>query len=251
MSKETPVELAEAFVEVKTADGLMPVFVAHPGTPSPVVVMYQNVGGLSDVLIELARRVARNGYYCALPDLYYRLGKIVIDPDNKHPHVMALRKVILDSLSDPGVMADTRALLGHLDNDAQARKGAKGTVGFCMGGRFAVQAAALFPDVFVANGSLFGTRMITDAEDSPHKLIGRLRGEVYFGFAEHDYALPLPKAHEFIALLKQHCRARWEAEIHAGAHHGYSFPGREVYHEHAAERSWTKIFAMFDRQLKG
>ncbi|HEX7053159.1 MAG TPA: dienelactone hydrolase family protein [Burkholderiales bacterium] len=245
--------MQEQFAEVKTPDGVMPVFVARPDGkgPFPVVLMYQNVGGLSPVLMDLARRVAANGYYCALPDLYYRLGRIVIDPDNKHPHVMALRKVILDSLTDTGVMADTRAVLEHLEKDPFARKGAKGTVGFCMGGRFSVQAGAFFPDVFVANGSLFGTRMITDAEDSPHKLLDRLRGEIYFGFAEHDYALPLPQAHEFIDLLKKHCKARWEAEIHEGAHHGYSFPGREVYQERAAERSWEKIFAMFGRQLKG
>ena len=245
--------MKDRFVDVKTADGRMPVFIAEPaGTgPFPAVVMYQNVGGLSQVLVELARRVASNGYYCALPDLYYRLGKIVIDPDSKDAHVLALRKVVLDSLTDAGVMADTRALLAHIDGDRAAAGGVKGTVGFCMGGRFSVQAGALFPDVFVANGSLFGTRMMTDAEDSPHKLIGKLRGEIYFGFAEHDYALPLPKAREFIELLKQQCVARWEAEIHEGAHHGYSFPGRKVYQEQAAERSWSRIFSMFARQLKG
>jgi carboxymethylenebutenolidase len=68
--------MKERFVNVTTADGGMPVCIAEPaGTgPFPAVVMYQNVGGLSQVLIELARRVAANGYYCALPDLYYRLG---------------------------------------------------------------------------------------------------------------------------------------------------------------------------------
>mgnify|MGYP001358464865 CR=1 FL=1 len=245
--------MQEQFIQVGTSDGRMETFVACPDGdgPFPVVVMYQNVGGISPVLLDLARRVAANGYYCALPDLYYRLGRIVIDPDNRDPHVMAIRQAVLDSLSDQRVMADTAALLTAIDADPKARKGIKGSVGFCMGGRFVVQAAATFPDVFAANGSLFGTRMITDAEDSPHRLLARLRGEIYFGFAEHDYALPLPKAHEFIDLLKRDCTARWEAEIHDEAHHGYSFPGRPVYQEKAAERSWEKILAMFARTLKG
>jgi carboxymethylenebutenolidase len=242
----------EQFIQVATPDGRMETFIARPDGdgPFPVVVMYQNVGGISSILLDLARRVASNGYYCALPDLYYRLGKIVIDPDNRDPHVMAIRQAVLDSLSDARVMTDTAALLAAIDADPRARKRGKGSVGFCMGGRFVVQAAAAFPDVFVANGSLFGTRMITEAPDSPHKLLGKLRGEIYFGFAEHDYALPLPKAHEFIGLLKRDCTATWETEIHDGAHHGYSFPGRPVYQEKAAERSWEKIFAMFDRKLK-
>ena len=243
----------EQFIQVATADGSMETFIARPDGegPFPVVVMYQNVGGVSPVLLDLARRVARGGYYCALPDLYYRLGKIVIDPDNREPHVMQIRQTVLDSLSDQRVMEDTASLLKAIDADPTARKGAMGTVGFCMGGRFVVQAAARFADVFVANGSLFGTRMITDAEDSPHRLLAKLKGEIYFGFAEHDYALPLPKAGEFTELLKRDCTARYETEIHEGAHHGYSFPGRPVYQEKAAEQSWEKIFAVFARNLQG
>ncbi len=245
--------MLEETIRIATPDGAMATFIATPpgDGPFPVVVMYQNVGGISPVLLHLARRVATEGYYCALPDLYYRLGKVVIDPDNKEPHVMALRKAVLDSLSDAGVISDTAALLAYIDKDPEAQPGPRGSVGFCMGGRFVVQAAAAFPEVFVASGSLFGTRMITDAADSPHKLLEKLRGEIYFGFAEHDYALPLPQAQEFIAMLKTRCPAKFEAEIHADAHHGYSFPGRPVYNRAASERSWDRIFAMFARQLKG
>ena len=243
--------MQEQHLQIPTADGSMETFIVHPDGegPFPVIVMYHNVGGVSRILLDLARRVAGDGYYCVMPDLYYRLGKIVIDPDSKDPHVLEVRTTVLKSLSDEGVMADTAALLKVIDIDPNARKGTKGTVGFCMGGRFVVQAAAFFPDVFVANGSLFGTRMITDAEDSPHKLLSKLRGEIYFGFAEHDHALPLPKAHEFMDFLKHSCTARYETEIHEGAHHGYSFPGRHVYQERAAERSWEKIFTVFARQL--
>ncbi|MGE0803747.1 MAG: dienelactone hydrolase family protein [Lautropia sp.] len=245
--------MLERIDHVRTPDGLMETFIATPGGPGPfpVVVMYQNVGGMSPVLLHLARRVAAEGYYCALPDLYYRLGKVVIDPENKTPQVTALRKLVLDSLSDADVMADTGVLLRFLESDPAAARGHAGSVGFCMGGRFVIQAAAAFPDVFAAHGSLFGTRMMTDAPDSPHKLLEHLRGEVYFGFAEHDYALPLPQAHEFIALAEKQCTARWEADIHPGAHHGFSFPGRPVYQKAAAEKSWERIFSMFQRQLKG
>ena len=242
----------ERMLNVQTADGRMDLFVAHPdgNGPFPVVVMYHNVGGMSPVMLELARLVAANGYCCAMPDLYYRLGKVVIDPDSKDPHVLTIRKTLLDSLSDARVMDDTKAVVDFLRSEPIARKGQMGTVGFCMGGRFAVQAGGIFPDIFTANGSLFGTRMITDAEDSPHKLLDRLRGEIYFGFAECDTNFTVDKAREFIGLLKEKCSAKFDAEIHAGAHHGYTFPGRAVYHKEATERSWEKIFAMYKRQLK-
>ena len=70
---------------VETPDGRMEAFIAHPDGPGPFtsIVMYQNVGGLSDLMRAMARRVAAQGYYCAVPDLYYRLGKIVIDADKR------------------------------------------------------------------------------------------------------------------------------------------------------------------------
>src|SRR3954470_24291836 len=117
-------QTSDRMASVQTSGGKMDLFVAHPaGTgPYPVVVMYHNVGGLSPLLMALARRVASNGYYCAMPDLYYRLGKIIIDPDNKDPHVLAVRKAVIDSLSDAGVMADTRDLLNLIEGDPAARK---------------------------------------------------------------------------------------------------------------------------------
>lgn len=238
---------------VQTADGRMDLYIACPDGPGPHpgVVMYHNVGGASPLVQQLARRVAAEGYYCAMPDLYYRLGKVIIDPDSKTPPVLAIRKTLLDSLSDAGVLADTGATLAFMDADPAVAKGPRGTVGFCMGGRFVVQAGAAFPAVLQANASLFGTRMVTDAADSPHKLLDRLAGEAYFGMAEHDHLFPLPQVDQFMALVRSQCRAKWTHDLHAGAHHGYSFPGRPVYQEAAAELSWKRIFDMYGRILKG
>jgi hypothetical protein len=36
---------------------------------------------------------------------------------------------------------------------------------------------------------------------------------------------------------------------HATAH-GFQFPERDVYETHAAEESWSKVVAMWDRNLK-
>jgi carboxymethylenebutenolidase len=37
--------------------------------------------------------------------------------------------------------------------------------------------------------------------------------------------------------------------MHAGAHHGYALPDRDV-HDHAAtEQDWAEIFSMMRRQL--
>ena len=236
---------------VETPDGRMETFIAHPDGPGPftAVVMYQNVGGLSDLMRVMAWRVAAQGYYCAVPDLYYRLGKIVIDADSKAEPVLAIRKAAISSVNNEIVMADTRALLDFIARDPIARSGPKGTVGYCMGGRFAVLAAGHFPGEFRATASLFGVGLITDAADSPHLVLDRIQGEIYCGFAEHDPTVPVSLVERFGRLLGQ-CPARSLAETHPGSHHGYAFPGRVVYQREAAEKSWERIFSMFRRQFE-
>jgi carboxymethylenebutenolidase len=105
-----------------------------------------------------------------------------------------------------------------------------------------------FPERFKATASLFGTRLITNDEGSVHHCVPTVRGEVYCGVAEHDPSAPLPMVEEFTKLL-EHCTVKPLVEVHPGTVHGYAFPGRIVYHQDAAERSWARIFAMFERQI--
>lgn len=243
--------MTERHVHVQTPDGKMQTFIAHPDGkgPFPAVVMYQNVGGLSEILRGMARRVAESGYYCAVPELYYRLGTIVIDPDSHDEQIMGLRKIASGSMRNATVMEDTKALLEFLDKDPLVKPGPKGTIGYCMGGRFSILAAETFPETFTASVSLFGTRLITDAADSPHLKLERIRGELYCGFAEHDPSMPLPSVDKFKDLLQRQCKAKFEVEVHPGTEHGYAFPGRRVYQKEASERSWERAFAMFSRQI--
>lgn len=242
--------MQERHVQVSTPDGTMETFIAHPdgAGPFPVVVMFQNVGGLSEILRGMARRVAQEGYYCAVPSLYYRLGTIVIDPDSKDEKILALRKIASGSLINGRIVEDTRALLKYIATDKAARAGAKGTVGYCQGGRFSVVAAGNFPAEFKATASLFGTQLITQKSDSPHLVLKNLQGEIYFGFAEHDHSAP-PEVVEQIRTDIGRCAVKSLVEVHPGTEHGYAFPGRIVYHKEASELSWQRIFDMYRRQI--
>jgi carboxymethylenebutenolidase len=44
--------------------------------------------------------------------------------------------------------------------------------------------------------------------------------------------------------------AKHELKVFPGTHHGFCFPERAVYDTLAAEETWSKIFAMWDRCLK-
>lgn len=237
---------------IQTPAGRMETFIAHPDGSGPFagVVMYQNVGGHSEFMRAMGRRVAAEGYYCAVPDLYYRIGKVVIDPDSRDEHILAVRAALSASMRDSSrAMEDTRAVLALMDADPLVHKGPKGCIGYCGGGRLAPIAAGTFPDVIKATSSQFGTRLIGDAPDSPHLLIPKFSGELYFGFAEHDHHVPLETVEKWRGLMRERCSVPWSIDIHPGAEHGYAFPGRAVYQEAAAELSWSRTFEMFRRQL--
>lgn len=122
--------MQDRHVDVETPAGRMETFVTHPdaGGPFPAVFFYMNVGGLSDNLRDFARRIGTMGYYCAVPDLYHRVGKVRFDPDSQDPEILELRKRTRASLTNQMVMDDTRALLKFLDAQEEVKPGPKGVV---------------------------------------------------------------------------------------------------------------------------
>jgi carboxymethylenebutenolidase len=251
----------ERLVEIETRDGRMETFITHPEQdgPFPAVVLYMDVWGVREELYDLARRIGTVGYYCLLPDLYYRQGKVRSTYINDKGERISLNRLSkedqdtvltpLRQLSDRMVVDDTGAILRFLDAGGEPVKpGGVGSVGYCMGGRHILQAAVNYPDRFVASAGLHGTSLISDRPDSPHRALDRLRGELYCGFAEFDEHAPLPMVAKFNELMTS-SPARYTHQIHRGAEHGYALPDRDIFHKQAAERDWELIFAMFHRQI--
>jgi carboxymethylenebutenolidase len=123
-----------------------------------------------------------------------------------------------------------------------------GGIGYCMGGRHVLCAAASFPERFAACASLHGTALRSDQADSPHRLADRVRGSVYCGFGEKDLHTP-PRLVNAIANAFSHPRVHYDCLVHPQAEHGYALPDRDVFDKQAANRDWERIFAMFRRRL--
>ena len=244
-----PIDLVERTLSLDARDGAMRVFVARPRDDRPAagVVMYMDAVGYRDELRALARRVANQGYACWLPDLYYRDGGPAFDaylPDRDFERFAPLMRRLVRDV----IVADTATLLAAMQADPGVQAGAKGCVGFCMGGRFALWALGAFPDEFAAGASLHGGQLGTEAPDSPHRFAAAFRSELYLGFASDDPLVPP----QHVATLERALRAagvRYESEVHPGTEHGYMFPQRRCYQRDAAEASWSKIFALFARRL--
>ena len=252
--------MRERFVDVETPSGRMETFVTHPEQdgPFPAVIIYMDIWGVREELFEIARRVGTVGYYCMVPDLYYREGKVgheFRDAQNRMISLHALdeerkQRVIAPGrrLSNQMVVDDTGAILEFLRRGEPVRPGGIGAIGYCMGGRHVLCVAGRYPEHVRASASLHGTSLISDLADSPHRLAQQFRGELYCGFAETDPYAPLTMVKELDELLGP-CRVAYRHEIHGGALHGYALPNRDIFHPRAAARDWELIFAMFHRQI--
>ena len=145
-------------------------------------------------------------------------------------------------------MRDVQAMIEYVDAQDWAAEGPVGAHGYCMSGPYALAAAARFSDRVTAAASFYGTWIVSDAEESPHLTLGKVKGELYISCAEHDDLAPLPMVEELRTLFEQSGVAG-ELELQPGVHHGFAFPEREVYDLPAAERHWERLFALYQRNL--
>ncbi|MEI8150409.1 MAG: dienelactone hydrolase family protein [Hyphomicrobiales bacterium] len=252
--------MIEKHIDIRTADGRMDSFVVHPeeGGPFPSVFVLMDIWGLREELYDVARRVAAVGYHVTLPNFWYRRGKVRFeyrDDRGRMRSLLSLPKEVQSELhanmaqvTDRMAMADIAAVLKFLGGEP-VREDPKGTIGYCLGGRLAVAAAAEFPDQFRANASMHGTRLVNDKPDSPHLSVGKMRGEIYWGFAEKDDLAP-PATIETLGKLFAGCKdVKYRVNVHPRTVHGYSLPDRDIFDKAAANRDWEVIFPMLRRQL--
>jgi carboxymethylenebutenolidase len=117
-----------------------------------------------------------------------------------------------------------------------------------MGGRHVMCVAGAYPERFIAGASPHGTQLVSDRDDSPHRLADRFSGELYCGFAEKD-PNAAPPARQALSEAFAGSPVDYCYEVHPGAEHGYALPDRDIHDKRAANRDWEVIFAMFRRQL--
>jgi carboxymethylenebutenolidase len=239
----------ERQLDIPTPDGATTTFIVHPerGGPHPVILFFMDAPAIREELRDMARRLASAGYYVMLPNLYYRAGVMEIGPlgDEK---VRERMFALMNGLSIAMVMSDAKALIGYADADPAARAGGIGTVGYCMSGQFAINAAASFPDRVAAAASMYGTYLVTDKADSPHLMAKATKAEIYVGCAEVDRWAPLEMVEQLRGSLAD-ASDRIEVELYPKVEHGFAFPQRAAYNKDAAERHWERLVALYRRRL--
>jgi carboxymethylenebutenolidase len=244
-------KLWEEHVTVTTKHGRMPAFAVAPadGEPVPGIIFYMDAPGFREELCNMARRIAKQGYFCLLPDMYYRLGTVRLDLPRRDDGMSGVVRAAMNHLTNALVTEDTAAMLAWLDAQGMVKAGPVGCVGHCMSGKYITTVAARFPHRMKAAASMYGVGIVTEEEDSPHLLLDQVKGELYYCFAEVDGTVPdhvIPTLKSALATAG----TNHTLEQLPGTNHGFLFSERPAYAPEAAEHAWAKTFDLWDRNLK-
>jgi carboxymethylenebutenolidase len=242
--------MVEADIVIETSEGDMGTFVVRPDGPAtaPVVIFLMDAPGKRPLLHDMARRLASNGYYVMLPNLYYRTTPAFeLDFSSKESFERMVE--LMSNLGNKAVARDVGSLLAHARLDEAADETRVGCVGYCMSGPFAMWTAAEHADVVRAAASFYGVRLHVDADDSPHTRLGEVTGELYIGAAEHDDYVPLDMIDRFEAAM-QDTDVAGRVERYWGTHHGFAFDDRPAYDRRADDRHWAALLDLFERNLR-
>jgi carboxymethylenebutenolidase len=241
-------------VAIPTPDGEARAYVFHPqgDGPWPAVIFYMDAPAIRPALFQMCERLAGEGYFVLLPDMFWRAGPY--EPINLAEAFKdeAARRAIfgkfMASTDSRKAMSDTGAFLDWLARQARVKGEKVGVTGYCMGAGIALRAAGTFPDRIVAVGGFHGGRLATDEPDSPHLLARKIKAKVYIGGADEDAGFP-PEQVDRLREALTAAGVENTVEIYVGARHGYAPPDMPVYNKEAAERHWRELLKLLKETL--
>ncbi|SAL29535.1 dienelactone hydrolase family protein [Caballeronia udeis] len=227
------------YIEVAARDGgTFAAYLAKPAQGSgPGLVLLQEIFGINPYMKSMADRYAEEGYVVLIPDLFWRMKPGVVLGYGEADFKEALSyNEKLDEDKALGDIAATLAAIRTLPEQA----GKVGTIGYCLGGRLAMLAAAR-TDVDCAV-SYYGVGLDKYVDEIP-----AITCPMVFQFAAND-AFSLPETREKIQAALA-ANPLIEHYVYPDCDHAFATPGREHFNKPAAVMAYSRTMAMLRKVL--
>jgi carboxymethylenebutenolidase len=237
-------------IEIKTKDSTARASLHAPGGAKAGVILYMDAFGLRPALDDMAERLSGQGYAVLVPDLFYRhapYGPLDAKTAFSDERTANQIRSMIGATTQGMTQSDTSAFLDALAG--QGVSGPIGTVGYCMGGARALNAAAAYPDRIKAAASFHGGNLAGEASDSPHRQVRSIKGRVYIGTAGVDKSFP-PEQSAKLAEALRTAEIDHIIENYVGMAHGWAVPDHGVYDEKGAERHFVRVTTLFAETLR-
>ena len=247
------VDVVEQEVRVPTPDGMADCYFVHPATGAhAAVIVWPDIMGIRTAFRMMGKRLAESGYSVLVVNPYYRSvkGPVIEDGESfSNPEVRERLMPFYRSLSQETAVTDGRAFVAYLDQQPSVDTGRKiGTTGYCMTGSYTMLLAAALPERIGAAASFHGAGLATDADNSPHLLAPKMKAGFLIAIAANDDEKD-PNARILLREAFDQAGVSAEIEVYEDTLHGWCPPDSVVYNEAQAERAWSRLLALFQREL--
>ena len=239
------IEARDVTLEVGEGERLPGLYALPERTPAPAVLVINDVFGRSAFYEHLTRRIAQAGHIALDVEYFFREGSV---PPGDRPAALARR----GRLDLGRALGDLDAALAWLEERPEVAGARVGTIGFCMGGTFALQLASRHSRL--ATVSYYGFPAARDeasAVQSPLELADRMHGPIVGHWGDQDAGVGMENVR---ALDEQLSAARVEHAFHVypGLGHGFlkallddeGAPGHDL-----ACQSWIRTLEFWSREL--
>lgn len=246
-------DVVEQDVMVETPDGMADCYFVHPASGKhAAVIVWPDIVSIRPAFRAMGKRLAESGYSVLVVNPYYRTVKGQVVPDGKTFRDPGIRDLLMPharTLSPETSVTDGRAFVEYLDQQPSVDTNRKiGTTGYCMTGSYTMRLAAAMPERIGAGGSFHGGGLATDAEDSPHLLASQMEAGFLIAIAANDDERD-PDAKVLLREAFDANGINAEIEVYDDTLHGWCPPDSAVYNEAQAERAWSRLLALFEREL--
>jgi carboxymethylenebutenolidase len=238
-------------VSYKAGSQTLNAFLAAPDKPGPHpgIVMIHEIWGLNDWIKGQAKRFADQGYVVLAVDLFH--GQTFEEPSRDG------RKV-LQTLVQEQILQTLKAAYGYLETRPETNKAKIGTLGWCMGGRLALQLAMSEPTakaVVINYGQL--PISATEAMDSKNRDwtkatpegIASVHFPVLGNFGGDDADIKPPEVLNFQKVLRA-AGKNVDVKLYPGFGHGFENDSSKDYSPAAAKDAYARIDSFLAKNLK-
>jgi carboxymethylenebutenolidase len=246
--------MVEQDLQLAMPDGTADAVFLSPdsGTPLPGVLHITDIASIREAHLEMARRLAAEGYAVLMPNPFYRTSRPPVwDFPRKmgEPRTMQRFAELLDPLTVEAQSRDITAYVDALTAQPLVRDGPIGIVGYCFGGGMALRTAAAWPEKVAAAASFHGGGLYKAGDPhSRHLLLPKVRARLYFGHATGDRSMTAENIADFEQALAD-WGGSYQSETYAGAAHGWTVPDNAVFNPPQAERAFAKLTELLKETL--
>jgi carboxymethylenebutenolidase len=177
--------------------------------PFPALVVVHEYWGLNDWVKEQASRLADQGYVSLAVDLYR--GKVATTPEMAHE--------LMRGVPEDRAKRDLHAAVEFLKSQSNVKKDRIGSIGWCMGGGYALDVALQEPDLAAAVIN-YG-HLATDPE-----ALKKINAPILGLFGGQDRGITPDDVHKFEQQLKQ-LGKKVDIKIYDDAGHAFENPNNK------------------------